>query len=117
MRLLYRFVIHNLIIFKTTMKRRSGKSKEVKPTMNKVALKKGKFHTLDLSMIDGEGSFPCPKCGTMISPDDETEEVYKIVDTKVVGDELIELVISCGTCGTVTRLTGFQQVMDGLTNE
>jgi hypothetical protein len=88
----------------------------VKIIMNKEAVKKGKLQTLDLSMIDGEGSFPCPKCGTMISPDDETEEVYKIVDTKVVGDELVELVISCGTCRTVIRLTGFQQVMESLTS-
>jgi hypothetical protein len=48
----------------------------------------------------------------MISPDDESEEVYKILDTKVVGDELAELVISCGTCGTVIKLTGFQQAME-----
>jgi hypothetical protein len=53
-----------------------------------------------------------PKCGTLISPDDETEEVYKILDTKVVGDELAELVISCGTCGTIVKLTGFQQIME-----
>ncbi len=85
--------------------------------MKKQAFKNEKLYTLDLATIEGEGSFPCPKCGTMISPDDETEEVYKIVDTKVVGDELAELVISCGTCRTTIRLTGFQQAMDGLTSE
>ena len=85
--------------------------------MNKEAVKKGKLQTLDLASIEGEGSFPCPKCGTMISPDDETEEVYKIVDTKVVGGELVELVIFCGTCRTVIKITGFQQAMEGLTNE
>jgi predicted RNA-binding Zn-ribbon protein involved in translation (DUF1610 family) len=85
--------------------------------MKKQAVKKEKLYTLDLATIEGEGSFPCPKCGTMISPDDETEEVYKIVDTKVVGDELSELVISCGTCRTIIKLTGFQQAMAGLTSE
>jgi hypothetical protein len=83
--------------------------------MNK-EVKKDKLITLDLTAIDGEGSFACPKCGTLISPDDESEKVYKIVDTKVIGDELVELVICCGTCGTVIKLTGFQQVMDGVPN-
>jgi predicted RNA-binding Zn-ribbon protein involved in translation (DUF1610 family) len=85
--------------------------------MKKAAVKKGNIQTLDLALLDGEGSFPCPKCGTRISPDDESEEVYQIVDTKMVGDELEELVISCNTCRTVIRLTGFQQMMAGLTNE
>ncbi|MCW4011238.1 MAG: hypothetical protein NWF05_11590 [Candidatus Bathyarchaeota archaeon] len=79
--------------------------------MKKDVVKKVKLQTLDLSSIDGDGSFPCPHCGTLISPDDETEEFYTIVDTKVVGDELAELVIRCGTCGTVTALTGFEHVM------
>ncbi len=64
--------------------------------------------TINLSEIDGEGSFPCPKCGTMISPDDESDEVYNILDTKMVNGDLAELVISCCTCGTVIRLVGFE---------
>lgn len=80
--------------------------------MKKQTLKREKLCTLDLSTIEGEGSFPCPKCGTIISPDDETEEVYKIVDTKVVGDELAELVICCGTCRTTIRIVGFQRVLE-----
>ncbi len=80
--------------------------------MMKKEFKKGKPITLDLTAIDGEGSFACPTCGTMISPDDESEEVYKIVSTKVIGDELVELVICCGTCGTIIKLTGFQQMME-----
>ena len=67
--------------------------------------------TINLSEIDGEGSFPCPKCGTMISPDDESEEVYNILDTKMANGELAELVISCCTCGTVIRLVGFEPSM------
>lgn len=66
-------------------------------------------HTINLAAIDGDGSFPCPKCGTSISPDDETEDNYQIIDTKVVNDELAELVISCGKCGCTIKLTGFQQ--------
>jgi len=85
--------------------------------MKKNMVKKSGLQTVDLTMTEGDGSFPCPKCGTMISPEDETEEVYKIVDTKVVNDELVELVVSCGTCGTVIKVTGFQQAMEDLATE
>jgi predicted RNA-binding Zn-ribbon protein involved in translation (DUF1610 family) len=77
--------------------------------MKKSMSKKSVIQTIDLTQIDGDGSFPCPKCGTVISPEDETEEVYKIVDTKIVNDELVELVIMCGECKSNIKLTGFQQ--------
>ncbi len=75
--------------------------------------KKGVIHTIDLTKIDGDGSFPCPKCGNVISPEDETEEIYKIVGTKIVNDELVELVIMCGECKSKIKLTGFQQAIEG----
>ena len=76
--------------------------------MKKSMSKKGIVYTINLTEIEGDGSFPCPKCGTVISPEDETEEIYKIVDTKIVNDELVELVINCGNCGSNIKLTGFQ---------
>ena len=79
--------------------------------------KKSLFYTVDLTKIEGEGSFPCPKCGTIISPEDETEEIYKIVNTKVINDELVELVVMCGNCGSNIKLTGFQQTIEGLASE
>jgi predicted RNA-binding Zn-ribbon protein involved in translation (DUF1610 family) len=75
--------------------------------MKKTDLKKPIAYTIDLTKIDGDGAFPCPKCGTIISPDDETEEVYQIVETKVRNDELTELIIVCNKCGTTIKLTGF----------
>jgi hypothetical protein len=74
--------------------------------------KKGYQYTINLVAIEGDGAFPCPKCGTTISPDDETEINYKIVDTKIVNDELVELVIACGKCRSIIRITGFQQGFD-----
>jgi hypothetical protein len=71
-----------------------------------------KSYLIDLAEIDGDGSFKCPKCGMAISPEDETEDNYKIVDTKVLNDELVELVITCGKCESTIRLTGFQQTVD-----
>jgi predicted RNA-binding Zn-ribbon protein involved in translation (DUF1610 family) len=80
--------------------------------MNNANLKKPGLYKINLAEIEGEGSFSCPKCATLISPDDESEEVYKIVDTKVVNDELVELIITCSSCGTTIKLTGFEQPMD-----
>jgi hypothetical protein len=40
-------------------------------------------YTIDLTKIGGSGDFPCPRCGTTISPDDCTEEVYQILEPKV----------------------------------
>ena len=76
--------------------------------MKKAVLQKSVAFTLDLTTIEGDGAFPCPKCGAMISPEDETEETYKIVDTKIVNDELVELVVVCSTCGSTIKLAGFQ---------
>ena len=74
--------------------------------------KKVSAFTINLVSIEGDGAFACPKCGTMISPDDESEENYKILDTKVVNDELAELVISCGKCASTIKITGFQAGID-----
>jgi predicted RNA-binding Zn-ribbon protein involved in translation (DUF1610 family) len=75
--------------------------------MKKTSMKKEIAYTIDLTKIDGDGAFPCPKCGTVISPDDETEDTYQIVETKVRNDELAELVLTCKKCGTAIKLTGF----------
>jgi hypothetical protein len=75
--------------------------------MMKKAIDKENY-LIDLTQVEGDGSFKCPKCGLSISPEDESEENYQIVDTKVKNDELIELVVNCGKCGSTIRLTGFQ---------
>jgi predicted RNA-binding Zn-ribbon protein involved in translation (DUF1610 family) len=62
---------------------------------------------LDLTKIDGNGDFPCPSCGVTISPEDESEEVYTIIEEKLNGEILEELIIQCNTCSCRIRLTGF----------
>ncbi len=74
--------------------------------MKKAAVRNG-IYTIDLTKIDGDGAFPCPRCETLISPDDETEETYHIVETVVKDDELSELVLACKKCGTKIKLVGF----------
>jgi predicted RNA-binding Zn-ribbon protein involved in translation (DUF1610 family) len=85
--------------------------------MKKSMAKKCEAYTIDLTKIDGDGSFPCPKCGTVISPEDESENLYKIIDTKVVNDELVELLIVCSNCRSTIKLTGFQQTIEDLASE
>ena len=80
--------------------------------MRKSMPKKSVDYNIDLTKIDGDGSFLCPKCKTVISPEDESETVYKIVNTKVINDELVELVIVCGNCESNIKLTGFQQSIE-----
>jgi predicted RNA-binding Zn-ribbon protein involved in translation (DUF1610 family) len=75
--------------------------------MKKASVKKNMIYTIDLTKIDGDGAFPCPKCGSVISPDDETDTTYQIVETKVKGDDLEELVLTCKKCGTTIKLVGF----------
>jgi predicted RNA-binding Zn-ribbon protein involved in translation (DUF1610 family) len=75
--------------------------------MKKSAVKKEMAYIIDLVKIDGDGTFPCPKCGVLISPDDETEEVYTILETKVKNDELAELTLVCNSCGSKIKLVGF----------
>ncbi|HKZ95187.1 MAG TPA: hypothetical protein VJ249_11515 [Candidatus Bathyarchaeia archaeon] len=63
--------------------------------------------TIDLSRIDGNGDFPCPNCSVMISPEDTSETVYTIADTRMDGGSLEELTIQCNKCGAKIRLIGF----------
>ncbi len=77
--------------------------------MNKQKFKNQQY-IVDLLNVEGNGSFACPKCGMIISPEDETEENYTIVNTNVVNDELVELVVACGKCGITIVLTGFEQM-------
>jgi len=65
---------------------------------------------IDITQTEEEGEFPCPKCRVIISPDDKTETVYKIVDTKVVNQNLEEITIQCNKCGSKIHLVGLQIV-------
>lgn len=71
------------------------------------SMKKEAAYTVDLTKIDGDGAFSCPKCGTVISPDDASDETYQVVNTRVEKDQLAELILTCKKCGSAIRLTGF----------
>jgi hypothetical protein len=64
-------------------------------------------HTINLIEIDGKGDFLCPTCQAKISPDDETEESYCILEPKVKNNTLEGLLIRCNNCANKIFLTGF----------
>ncbi len=64
-------------------------------------------YQIDLTRIEGSGDFPCPRCGTTLSPDDETEETYTILGSRVNDDGLEEIAIQCNRCSSHIHLTGF----------
>jgi predicted RNA-binding Zn-ribbon protein involved in translation (DUF1610 family) len=67
------------------------------------------MHVIDLTKIEGDGDFPCPKCGVVISPEDESESTYVIEAVKMKkGEQLEELTIKCKNCGSVIHITGFK---------
>jgi len=79
----------------------------MKKMMKKTEAKKSMAYVIDLTQIEGDGAFSCPKCGTVISPDDESNSNYEIVNTKVKNDQLTELLVMCKKCQTTIKLTGF----------
>lgn len=64
-------------------------------------------HKIDLTKLDGKGDFLCPICKTKISPDDETEEFYTILEPEVKNNKLETLLIRCNNCSNKILLTGF----------
>ncbi len=67
---------------------------------------------IDLTKIEGDGEFSCPRCGSRISPDDECEEIYSIFGSKANADGLEEVVIRCNRCSSHIHLTGFSLLED-----
>ena len=65
------------------------------------------LYTIDLRRINGEGEFKCPKCGVLISPDDETEDVYTILEPVMKRDSVEKIILQCNKCRSQVHLVGF----------
>ena len=75
-------------------------------------MKQKNAYVLDLTKIDGSGSFSCPRCGNVISPDDLTEDAYTIIEAKVNAYGLEEMVVCCNNCASQLHLTGFSVLQE-----
>ncbi len=64
-------------------------------------------YEVDLTRLQENGDFLCPKCGIKISPDDETDSIYCVLEPKVKDNNLEEIIIHCQKCSSNIRLTGF----------
>ena len=67
------------------------------------------YQTINLfsKEVSDEASFQCPKCKNLISPDDNSEENYKILGAKFSEDKdtvVRELMLQCIKCGTKIKL-------------
>jgi len=68
---------------------------------------------IDLTEIEGDGEFHCPACGRTISPEDYSGLTYCILDVKTKADgRLEEVIVQCGTCGSIICLDGFDLLED-----
>ncbi len=75
-------------------------------------MEQAQVYKLDLTKIHGSGDFSCPKCETKISPDDDTEESYSIIEPKVNSQGLESLIIRCRKCSSHIHLTGFSLLQE-----
>jgi len=70
-------------------------------------VQKIKCYTIDLTKTKGSGDVECPKCRIKISPDDETENVYTVLETVTERDCLQTIILQCNRCGAQIHLVGF----------
>ena len=65
------------------------------------------YFRIDLTKIEGEGDFPCPRCGVTISPDDDSGMVYDVLESVKANGLLEKVIIKCKKCGRAIQLEGF----------
>ncbi|NLF87492.1 hypothetical protein GX563_01565 [Candidatus Bathyarchaeota archaeon] len=66
-------------------------------------------YRMELDEINRNGSLPCPGCGAHISPDDQTEEVYTLLDVNMGNYGLDEIAIQCNRCQSQIYISGFSK--------
>ena len=71
-------------------------------------MKQVMVHKIDLLELEGKGDFLCHRCKAKISPDDETENVYSVLEAIVRNDRLENVLVQCNNCSSKILLTGFQ---------
>lgn len=70
-------------------------------------MKYSRVFEVDLTHLEGDGDFSCPRCKNVISPDDASEETYSVLEPKVNRYGLDKLIVRCNKCASRILLTGF----------
>jgi len=70
-------------------------------------MQQAQAYKVDLTKTNENGDFSCPRCGSVISPDETNEETYSIIEPKVNSHGLEEVVLCCNKCKSQIHLTGF----------
>ena len=75
-------------------------------------MEKSLIYTVVFANLQEDGTFLCPNCGVKISPNDETEDVYCILESKLIDNKLEEISILCKNCKSIIKLIGFSLIID-----
>lgn len=68
---------------------------------------------IDLTKIEGDGSFSCPTCGAAINPDDYSGMTYELLEIKTRENGAVEeVVLQCRECSSIICLEGFGLLED-----
>jgi uncharacterized protein with PIN domain len=70
-------------------------------------MEKIKSFVIDLSKTKGSGEFGCPECGVKISPDDQSDDVFTVLEPVMKEGQVEKIIIRCNRCGSEIHLTGF----------
>jgi hypothetical protein len=73
-------------------------------------LKQIQPRTIDLTKIEGNEDFPYSNRRVTISPEDQIESVYSVLEAKIQNMSLEELVIASNECVIDVRFVGFLSI-------
>lgn len=65
-------------------------------------------YIVNLLKIEGDRKVTCPKCKSVMDPDDKTEENYRIIEVFVTNNKLSGVLLECVYCNSRIRLIGFE---------
>ncbi|MDH5595675.1 MAG: hypothetical protein OEY40_03050 [Candidatus Bathyarchaeota archaeon] len=78
--------------------------------MERQGLKQIQPRMIDLTKIEGNEDFPYPNRRVTISPEDQIESVYSVLEAKIQNMSLEELVIASNECVIDVRFVGFLSI-------
>jgi hypothetical protein len=73
-------------------------------------LKQIQLRTIDLTKNEGNEDFSYPNRRVTISPEDQIESVYSVLEAKIRNMSLEELVIASNECVINVRFAGFLSI-------